>query len=485
MQRMPLLFTALALLPSCATEVASTTAGEQLAKTLYVAEEGVRCDPNFCILFTAQDSDHDGVADVDEIAAGTDPNDPLRYPTLADLARLMTSHELTTWELGRSMIVLLPTRDANGLPIFGGGELLASRKSGLETAGIKAPAGIDISGGFTMSRSALNNEMSFGQLFTAFGRGAQGGVPVRLLADAVGWSPTGAYEITSQTVVSGDSQGNMSGTIKGETKGGDALGGAFAISGNTTTFSVSSDDGDFSQVVMITKNADGSLSTQTSTSVTVTKREGEAGTYEVKKNTTATTVTSKDGAHTVTTSQTTYTETFPNGETKEHPEKPVTTTCDNGSCEPQGGSDPSEPGDYPTDDCGGDPHACESPDSPYVTGYIDPEAAQYAGVTPTPMGVATAIDTLGATILVVQNDNDPLSNYEVPPTGVHDAWGPIALYGGDVDGTYSLVAGFGATPAFVRVPQPEYDPNLNEQKPPMNAPPDAPGCLYCYQPPAN
>jgi hypothetical protein len=84
----------------------------------------------------------------------------------------------------------------------------------------------------------------------------------------------------------------------------------------------------------------------------------------------------------------------------------------------------------------------------------------------------------------VQNDNNPLSNYEVPPTGIHDAWGPIALYGGDPDNTYSVVGGFGITPAFVRVPRPEYDPNLSEQKPPMDAPPDGPGCLYCAQPPA-
>lgn len=93
----------------------------------------------------------------------------------------------------------------------------------------------------------------------------------------------------------------------------------------------------------------------------------------------------------------------------------------------------------------------------------------------------TAITKLGATILVVQNDNDPLSNYEVPPTGIHDSYGPIALYGGDPENMVAY-GSFGVTAAFLRVPQPEYDPHLTEQKPPMDAPLDD-TCLYCYQPP--
>jgi hypothetical protein len=483
MQRIPLLLTALSLVPSCTTELASNTT-EQHASKPYLAESR-RCDPNFCILFTAEDSDHDGVADVDEIAAGTDPNDPLKYPTMIDLAKLMAAHQLPTFEKGASLMVLLPTRDANGLPLYGGDALLPARKSGLETAGIKTPAGIDISRGFTMSRTMLSNEMSFGQLFTAFGREKEGAIPVRLLADAVGWSPTGQWDISTQTVKGIDGVGQTYGSLTGTWNGQD-INGTFSSGGGKDFFQVWNKDNSFRQTVEITKDSAGNITTKTVTTFGMT-REGEAGTYKKWTTTTTTSEVSADKRHSATTTQSTTTEVLTNGTKIVRPEKPVTTVCDDGSCEVMPIDDKGT--EVPDPDPVPDPQDPEYPDDPDDPGsayaYIDPQAAESGGlVTANLDGMSTAIAKLGSTILVVQNDNNPLSNYEVPPTGIHDAWGPIALYGGDPDNTYSVVGGFGITPAFVRVPRPEYDPNLSEQKPPMDVPPEGPGCLYCAQPPA-
>jgi hypothetical protein len=482
MHRIPLLFTVMTLLPACTTDVVSTGSAEQQATQPYLAESR-RCDPNFCVIFKAQDSDHDGVADADEKAAGTDPNDPTKYPTMIDLAKLMAKHELPTWEAGNSLMVLLPTRDANGLPVYGGDALLPARKSGLETAGIKTPAGIDLSRGFTMSRTAFSNEMSFGQLFTAFGREKDGAIPVRLLADAVGWSPNGQWDITTQTVKGSSGVGETYGTLTGEWKG-QAINGTFESGGGRDHFRVWNEDGTFQQSVEITKDSAGNIKSTTITTFGMT-REGEAGTYKRWTTTTTTNETSANGRHSATTTQSTTNEVLANGTKATHPERPVTTVCDDGQCEvmpddkgtevpdPDPEPDPKDPDD-PTEDP-------DEPGSAYA--YIDPQAAESGGIVAANLdGMGAAIAKLGSTILVVQNDNSPLSNYEVPPTGIHDTWGPIALYGGDPDNTSSVVGSFGITPAFVRVPRPEYDPNLSEQKPPLNAPPDA-GCVYCYQPP--
>ena len=446
MSRISLLLAALSL-PACAADVLST-AEQQASDTQPYLAESRRCDPNLCILFTAQDSDHDGVADEDELAAGTDPNDPTKYPEMIDLAKLMAVHELPTWGVGNSLMVLLPTRDANGLPVFGGEASLPARKSGLETAGIKVPAGVDIGRGFTMSRTVDSNEMSFGQLFTAFGREDKGAMPVRLLADAIGASPSADWTMTSSKGEL-DGDGGAHGKLEGKRAGtGEDINGTWSMNGNTTTYSVWTGDGGFQQNVAVVNNADGSTTTTTTTKVRPIN--SEPGTWY---SVTTTSTTSADHSTTVTTT-----------------DDERTVQCTDGVCVRTDAEHDTEDNDH------GD--ASDH-------GYLDPEAAEHSGVvTANPTGMRTAIQKLQTTIRVVQNDNDPLSNYEVPPTGLNDHWGPVALYGGDPESMYALGAGFGITPAFVRVPRPEYDPNLSEQQPPMGVPPDRSGCLYCSQPPA-
>lgn len=465
MARIQLLLTAVAsLVPACAGVGESDI--EQHA-TFYAAE-GRRCNPNMCILFTAQDSDHDGVADVDELAAGTNPHDPLSYPAVIDLAKLMVAHQLPTFEIGNSLMVLLPTKDANGLPVFGGEGMLASRKSSLETAGIIVPARIDISRGFTMGRTAESRQMSFGQLFTAFGRPANATIPVRLLADAIGSGPSADWSVTTQEVTGTSGFSGLEGTLVGKTTQGERVTGTWFDYGDRMQFEVHANTGEFHQKITIEKDAAGNITTTTLTTTLIELRVGPLGESRDWKQVRITTVTSPHGRR-VTTTRVEWFTILVNGEKDLTGYRETTEVYEPGEDHDHG----SQPADDPPPG-GHDPNGGDDPSHT----YIDPEAAEHSGIiTATPEGMRTALRVVGAAVLVVQNDNDPLSNYEVPPTGIHDKYGPIALYGGDDES-----AVFGVTPAFVRVPQPEYDPNLTEQKPPLTAPPDG-GCLNCYQPP--
>ncbi|MEU8005278.1 thrombospondin type 3 repeat-containing protein [Catellatospora sp. NPDC049111] len=67
------------------------------------------CDPTGCyVSWRAYDSDRDGVCDVDEVAAGTDPHDPASRPPLRHVAELAASRALPTFEYGVGGFVLFP-----------------------------------------------------------------------------------------------------------------------------------------------------------------------------------------------------------------------------------------------------------------------------------------------------------------------------------------------------------------------------------------
>lgn len=74
------------------------------------------CQHRVCVLvLDAQaDSDRDGVTDVDEVAAGTDPNDPWSFPGAPELIDLAIGGKLTSFNRHLTEVVILPTMTPDG-----------------------------------------------------------------------------------------------------------------------------------------------------------------------------------------------------------------------------------------------------------------------------------------------------------------------------------------------------------------------------------
>lgn len=371
----------------------------------------------------------------------------MRYPAIVDLLALVSRHALPTFEIGNSLFVSLPTVAANGSPLFGGEGSLRARKSSLEAAGISVPSSVDLAHGFTMTRGWKDSAMTFHTLFTAFGRTDEP-APVRLLANAIGRADhTRSFTIGhagATSVASADHQGTAT----------------------TVSYTSTTEDGSVRTTGSTTTDDTGATSSSSTTHTLV-----NPGATPLWARDDVESETSADGARSVTTTTRTYIQVDAEGSSTSSPFSTTVTVCDNGTCESFTEEEPSADGDYvPTTDDG------------TSVAYIDPQAAEAGGlvgaVTPGAMNVAV---TLSKTTLVVQDWNDPLSSYTVPPTGIHDIYGPIALYGGEVDGAGTSITGFGTVPTFVRLPQPEIDPHHADDQPSKDAPPDR-QCLYCGQP---
>lgn len=85
-----------------------TALGDDIQELVKVKHARI-CDTSGCYLaWKVVDSDHDGVADADELMAGTDPYDPLSRPSLQVVAELGGKKQLPSFEAGLGAYIVFP-----------------------------------------------------------------------------------------------------------------------------------------------------------------------------------------------------------------------------------------------------------------------------------------------------------------------------------------------------------------------------------------
>ena len=112
----------------------------------YKLRQARLCDTSGCYLaWRVVDSDQDGVADADEVMAGTNPFDPLSRPTLSRIVELMEKNLVSSFEAGLGAFFVFPpelqvaiekSKGVSGL--FAAFPLTAGQPDGLARLGISA-----------------------------------------------------------------------------------------------------------------------------------------------------------------------------------------------------------------------------------------------------------------------------------------------------------------------------------------------------------
>ncbi len=79
------------------------------ADSKYKLEQVRLCDTSACyVAWNVVDSDHDGVADADELMAGTNPFDPLSHPSLPVFVELAEKYALPSYQAGLGAFFVFP-----------------------------------------------------------------------------------------------------------------------------------------------------------------------------------------------------------------------------------------------------------------------------------------------------------------------------------------------------------------------------------------
>ncbi len=402
--------------------------------------EQLMCSSVACVLHDSRDSDGDGFSDMDEVAAGTDPQDANSRPYVEQLIELAGKGVLPSLAIGHSAIIVLPTRRPDGTALFGGRGALPGRWSMVDRLGIDIGR-IDLSQGLTI-----------------LGGGAKGGPALN--ARGMAWSligmasnadPTGAITLaisrTSTSHVAMYSETQKSGGR------GYEFGSFHAVLNNGTELDVTYQASPTQVIVSVTdtNRVSGSKTTnetQTTDSAGIRSDHVETTTSSTNGDTTTTTVdktTSPDG--TVAT-DTTITHTDSSGKETQAPSRcSVLTTSDGKEHRADEHTDTTE---MAGDTSSGD-------DDSDNTAYANPDYA--AEAKPSPDMVQTVLAVRGQTVHVIDPSGEGSKDYMLDTRfGQVNKYGPISLYS-DPQAQMPLVL---HAPVDTYT---DYDPNLPQQDP--------------------
>ncbi|HET9990917.1 MAG TPA: thrombospondin type 3 repeat-containing protein, partial [Kofleriaceae bacterium] len=166
--------------------------------------EQLMCSSVACVLHDVRDSDGDGISDMDELAAGTDPKDANSRPYVEQLIELAGKRALPSLAIGHSAIIVLPTRRPDGTAVFGGRDALPGRKSvvdqlGIDIGGIDLSQGLTLLGGGAKGGPALNAR---GMAWSLVGMGDSAN-PTSAVGFAISRTTTSSVALVTNVQVSG------------------------------------------------------------------------------------------------------------------------------------------------------------------------------------------------------------------------------------------------------------------------------------------
>ncbi len=445
-------------------------------------EPKMYCGHDVCLVVQdASDRDGDGVSDQDELAAGTDPDDPSIRPHSLQLIDLFAKGALPSFQMGLATIVVLPTLAPDGTGILGGLPALPSRKSAFERLGLTGDllGGLDLSNGLTIGPGGGGSGKSDAPPWVVGGVSiglVADGEPTALMNDALGKSMNRRWAIGSVTKGPESSLGD-GGTlgysrvvrdngsvdeVSWQTIGNKASVSVTSYdekghpSGSTSETTTSRTDPDGTKTDTKTTNSDDGkgVTTSTTTTTTTIPSTNDRPTVTVTETTSAKTTTNKDGSTTTTT--TSSTQVVEGGILKDSSSSSVTKTCQGDECTTtktdDGGS--SSTCDASKDSCSpsGEADAYVVGDDSTYDASRDLRRMGLVDVTT----VNTTLAVLGGNIDYTDPPIDPAEGGLSPSSSPE---GPLVILVAPdyVSCGLTIVNG---DPRLAKSPQPEYDPNL-------------------------
>jgi hypothetical protein len=454
------------------------------------------CSRDICLVVQeASDRDGDGVSDDDEIAAGTDPDDPSSRPHTLELIDLYLKDALPSFQSGMASIVVLPTIAPDGTAILGGLAAMPTRKSTMERLGLTSDllGGLDLANGLSIGRGAgepgkggAPPKRVGGISIGLISAGSDGGTPSGLVNGALNRSPYGSSDIAS--VTDGPTTSLPGGGSMGHSRVVYDDGSADEVNwqrqGDRTSATVTSYDdtghasGSTSTTHTEHTDADGTRTSTTSrtstdakgntaSSNTTTTTMGDTTTTETN---TTTTRTNKDGS---TTTRKTGTATTTEGVVlQESVSTTVETTCKGDDCETKTETTGSSTEcDASKDSCSGQAGAYVNPDD---TTYDPANDLRRMGIV-----AATTVNTTLAILGGNIKYGDPPVDFSGGPAPSASPARPLVILVDPDQVAYEhgvmLVNGDPRQTKFIA---PDYDPNLPNPLADAGSTGD-PGCKNC------